>query len=184
MRHVGRLEHNRQRELSKPPECQDRVKAPDAAAVVQGPVGHLLQSRGARQPSPARRRPPDDRHRQMDGGPRGGRGRPPLPHGRRRAGVLRRRAGADRGADPRRSGAARAVQRRRDHRVRRRLGDGRGQGDAPVPREPAAEHPRALAAVPGRAQANRRFPAGRAQACGWSRFRRRRARARRCRRPR
>ena len=37
-------------------EHQDRVAPADAAPVVPGPVGHVLQSRGARQPAAARRR--------------------------------------------------------------------------------------------------------------------------------
>ena len=163
LRHLGRVEHDRKRQLPKPAQHQDRFPPADTAPVVPGSVGHVLQSRGARQPATARRLPTDDRHRRSDGGPRRGRGRPPLPHRRRRPRLLRGRAGADRGADPRGSGAARAVRCRRDHRDRRRLGDGRREGDAPVPREPAAEYPRALAAVPRRAQANRRLPADRAQ---------------------
>ena len=81
-----------------------------------------------------------------------------------RARLLRRRARADRGADPRRRDGAEARRGRRDHRGRRRLGDGRGQGDAAVPREPAALDPRAVAAVPRRAQADRVVPADRARA--------------------
>ena len=49
------------------------------------------------------------------------------------------RAGADRVPDPRRGAGARPSGRRRDHRRRRRLGDGCRQGDAAVPREPRAE---------------------------------------------
>ena len=51
-----------------------------------------------------------------------------------------------------------------DHRRRRWLRAGRRQGDAPVPREPGAQRPRAVAAVPRRAQADRALPAGRARA--------------------
>ena len=36
LRHLGRLEHDRQRQLPKPAEHQDRVAPPDAAAVVPG----------------------------------------------------------------------------------------------------------------------------------------------------
>ena len=44
-------------------ERQDRVAPADAAPVVPGSVGHVLQPGVARQPAPARRLPPDDRHR-------------------------------------------------------------------------------------------------------------------------
>ena len=163
LRHLGRIEHDRKRQLPQPAQRQDGVAPADAAPVVPGSVGHVLQSRGARQPETARRLPPDDRHRRPDRGARRGRGGAPLPQRQRRQRLLRSRAGADRGADSRRSGAARAVRCRRHHRARRRLRDGRREGDAPVPREPAAERPRALAAVPRRAQANRGLPADRAQ---------------------
>ena len=84
LRHVGRLEHDRQRQLPKPAEHQDRVAAADAVPVVPGSLGHVLQPRRARQPAPARRLATDDRHRRSDRGPgrrRGGASlpRPPAP---------------------------------------------------------------------------------------------------------
>ena len=154
LRYVGRVEHDRQRQLPKPLEHQDRVTPAGTLSVVPGSRRHVLQSRRARQPAAARRGSPDDRHRRSDRGPGRGRGGAPLPHRRRCQRVLRGRAGTDRGADPSRSRGAGTVRRRCDHRARRRLGDGCRQGDAAVPREPAAERPRVVAAVPRRAQAN------------------------------
>ena len=106
LRHLGRVEHDRQRQLPKPAERQDRLAPADPAPVVPGSVGHVLQSRRARQPAAARRLPSDDRHRRRDRGARGGRARCAITSPPARSRVLRGRAGADRGADPRRSGAS------------------------------------------------------------------------------
>ena len=51
LRHLGRLEHHRQRQLPQPAQHQDRLAPADAAAVVPGAVGHLLQRRRAREPA-------------------------------------------------------------------------------------------------------------------------------------
>ena len=59
LRHLGRLDHHRQRQLPQPAQHQDRLAPADAAAVVPRPVGHLLQPRRARaaaQPAHAPRR--------------------------------------------------------------------------------------------------------------------------------
>ena len=117
----------------------------------------------ARQPAPAGRRPSDDRHRQLDRGPRRGRGgppatSPPAPCTSTRASSPNR---PRRRSAPESSCSSRRAPTRSSRR--RRLGDGRRQGHATVPREPRAEHSGALAAVPRRAQANRRVPPDRPQ---------------------
>ena len=48
LRHVGRVGHDRQHQLPQPAERQGGVAAPDAAAVVPRPGGHVLQPRVAR----------------------------------------------------------------------------------------------------------------------------------------
>ena len=53
LRHLGRVGHHRQHQLPQPAERQGGVAAPDAAAVVPRPVGHLLQPRLARDPADA-----------------------------------------------------------------------------------------------------------------------------------
>ena len=70
LRYVGRVEHDRQRQLPKPLEHQDRVTPAGTLSVVPGSRRHVLQSRRARQPAAARRGSPDDRHRRSDRGPR------------------------------------------------------------------------------------------------------------------
>ena len=73
LRHLGGLEHDRQRQLPKPAEHQDRLSPPDTTAVVPRSVGHVLQSRRAREPEAARRLPADDRDRRTDRGAGSGR---------------------------------------------------------------------------------------------------------------
>ena len=63
LRHVGRLDDDGQRQLQEPAEHQDRVPAPDAAAVVPGAGRHLLQPRRAGEPAGDRRPPGRHRHR-------------------------------------------------------------------------------------------------------------------------
>ncbi len=53
LRHLGRLDDHRQRQLPQPPEHQDRLAPAGAAAVVPRPLGHVLQPRVARQPARA-----------------------------------------------------------------------------------------------------------------------------------
>ena len=109
-----------------------------------------------------RARPGDARDRPRRRGARRRRRGAPPPRRRRRARLLRRRARARRGADPRRrEGARRAAARPADRR-RRRLGDRRGEGHAPVPREPGAVARRADAALPRRPQARGPLPGDRA----------------------
>ena len=167
LRHVGRLEHDRQRQLPQPVERQGGLAPADAAAVVPRAVRYVLQPGRAREPAAARVPSAADRHRRRQRGARRRRRDSPAPGRGRRARVLGHPARADRGADPRRRERARTRRRRRDHRGRRWLGHGCRQGDAPVPREPATEHPRAVAAVPRRTQANRLVPPERPRLAAW-----------------
>ncbi len=66
LRHLGRIEHHRQRQLPQPVEHQGRVASADPAAVVPGAIRHILQPGRTRQPQGARRHPADDRHRRSD----------------------------------------------------------------------------------------------------------------------
>ena len=140
LRHLGRLEHNRQRQLPEPA----RTSRPSRAARRRR-SGSACPSDTYFNPGALENLrlldalPADDRHRRAD---RGARGRPrtsAIPHRRRRARVLRR-SSPSRPRQQIRAGVEQLEQRRRrrDHRGRRRLGDGRRQGDAAVPREPAA----------------------------------------------
>ena len=80
--------------------------------------------------------------------------------------------------------AARADPSRRRCRRRRRLGARRGQGHAAVLRAPGAEPRRSDSAVPRPAEAGGRLPAATRTRSGWSRSPPRRAPAPRCHRPR
>ena len=138
LRHLGRLAHNRQHQLPQPAEHQGGLAPAGAAAVVPGPVGHVLQPRRTRQPAHVAQRPRcswsptsdteargvvDELRRYLSGGVRVFAEVAPEPtEDVVRAGVSDAR---DVRAGPRR-------------RARRRLGPRRGQGDAAVLREPRA----------------------------------------------
>ena len=79
LRHLGRLDHDRQRQLPQPAQHQGRLAPAGAAAVVPRAVGHLLQRRRAGQPAHAGRADRRDRHRRADPGPRGRRRGAPSP---------------------------------------------------------------------------------------------------------
>ena len=84
LRHLGRLDHHRQRQLPQPAQHQGRLAPADAAAVVPRPVGHLLQPRRARAACASlRARPGAARHRRRHRGARRGRRGAPSPRRRR-----------------------------------------------------------------------------------------------------
>ena len=51
LRDLGRLEHDRQRQLPEPAQREDRLAPPGAPAVVPGSLRHLLQRRRDREPA-------------------------------------------------------------------------------------------------------------------------------------
>ena len=163
LRDVGRIAHHGQHQLPQPAQRQGRLAPPDAAPVVPRPLGHLLQPRRAGDAADAALRAGADRHRRRHGGARRRR-RGAAPSRRARAGVRRRRARAERGHRPGGGGGRAQPAPGPHHRRRRRLRDRRGEGDPPLPREPAALAGRADAAVPRRAQARVAVPRGRALA--------------------
>ena len=138
LRHLGRLEHDRQRQLPQPAEHQGGLAPPDTAAVVPRAVGHLLQRRRAREPAAARapRRPSSSPTAQPRLAASSDEVRRHL--GRDAVRVLADRARADRGADPRRRRRCSSTSTRPDRGGRRRLGARRRQGDAAVPRDTRA----------------------------------------------
>ena len=162
LRHLGRLDRRPttsttatcstsrpSRAARRPPSGSACRRTPTSTP---GAIDSLRQLRAT--PGDARDRP---RRRE----PRRGRGGARAPRRRRRARVLRHRARAGRGPGARRrQGARRAAPRPADRR-RRRLGDRRREGDAPVPREPRAVARRADAAVPRRPQARGPLPGDR-----------------------
>ena len=95
LRHLGRVEHHRQRELPEPAQHQDRLAAPHAAAVVPRAVEHVLQRRCAGEPARGRREHALCGHRRARRAPGRRRRGPPQPAGGARPGVQRGRAGAD-----------------------------------------------------------------------------------------
>ena len=72
LRHLGRVEHHRERQLPPTAQHQDRGAPADPAAVVPGAVEHLLQRGRAGQPARTRLRDGRGGHRRADRGARGG----------------------------------------------------------------------------------------------------------------
>ena len=63
LRHLGRLEHDRQHQLPQPAQHQDRSAPPGSAAVVSRPFRHLLQRWSDREPARGIGREDPARHR-------------------------------------------------------------------------------------------------------------------------
>ena len=137
LRHLGRLEHDRQHQLPQPAQHQDRFAPPGSAAVVSRPLptptstlersrtcaGYRLRrscSSPTRIPSSAASRRRCER----------------TSAGRLFA-ILRYPPGADRGADPGGRRCDLPVRARGDPRRRRRLGPRRCEGNAALPRVPS-----------------------------------------------
>ncbi len=130
LRHVGRIEHHRQRQLPQPPQRQDRLATAHAAAVVPRAVGHLLQRRRHREPPTGRGAAGRDRDRRRHGGPWSRRRGPQTPEHVQRPRLLRRGTRTRRRSRTRRRRGTRAHASRPRRRGRRRLGARRGEGDA------------------------------------------------------
>ena len=185
LRHLGRLHHHRERQLPAAAQHQDRLAPADAAAVVPGPVQHVLQRRRAGEPARHRVRGRGHRHRRRQ----------------RRAAASSTWCAAS-CAPATCTSSARSSRSPTRPTIRRgvalldrarpdllvAVGGGsvhrRRQGDAALPRAPRADARRPHAAVPRPAQAGGRLPAGRRTRSGWSRSRPPPAPARRSRRPR
>ena len=186
LRHLGRLDHDRQRQLPQPAQHQDGLAPPGAAAVVprarRTPTSTPARSTACAQ---LRRRSARDRHRRR---------RP------RRAGSPTRCAATSAPAActssprsspsrPRRRSApawrcSTSCDADADRRGRRRLGDRRREGDAAVPREPGADARELTLPFLDARKRVAALPARSSTRCGWSRCRRPPAPARRSRRPR
>ena len=82
LRHLGRFQHHRERELHAAAQHQDGVAPPDAAAVVQGARELLLQRRRAGEPARHRHRDSARGHRRRHRAARRGRAGP-VPAARR-----------------------------------------------------------------------------------------------------
>ena len=162
LRHLGGLQHHRQRQLQEPAQREDRLAPPGASPVVPRPIGHLHQRGRDREPARGQGLAGPAGHRHRRRGARRGRRGAPLPRGPERPRLLGPPPGADRGADPGRHRGAGRVRRRLHRRGGGRLGAGRGEGDAALPREPRRLAAGAVAALPRRAQAGRPLPGGRA----------------------
>ncbi len=166
LRHVGRLDDDRQRQLPQPPEHQDGLAPAVAAAVVPRAVGHVLQPRLAREPARAAGRAgrassptPDTERRGTDR--RGAR----APAGRRLGARLLRASRPSRRRPRSAPACARWSELRPDLLVA--VGGGSVLDAAKAIRlfheSPQLHAARAGAAVPRRAQARRALPAGAAR---------------------
>ena len=149
LRNLGRVEHDRERQLPPTAQHQDRLAAPDSAAVVPGAVQHVLQRRRAGQSARIGLRDSGDRHRQPHRRARGGGDAARQASHPARARLHRGNPEPDEETIQRGSGAAATGPARCPDRRRRRVGARRGQGDEVVLRASGEDARRADHAVPG-----------------------------------
>ena len=140
LRHVGRLDDDRERQLPRAAQRQGRLPPPVAAAVVPRAAGDVLQRRRARRAARGWRRARVLLVTDADTEARGvaDEVRRLLAPAAVRV-FARRRARAGRGGDPRRRRAARRDGRRPRRGRRRRLRDRRREGHAAALRAPRAD---------------------------------------------